>query len=137
MHVGKSYNLLEFILWTRRNFFWHVLVATVLAVLYVVFDIKWLSIPWTIIILLGSVTAFIVGFENLQTYNRTWEARQIWGAAMGASWLWAMMCRDFIRDDHKRQELIDRHFAWMTAMRYKLRSEKKMGNTPPAIQPRV
>ena len=36
---------------------------------------KWLGIPWTVVALLGTATAFIVGFKNVQTYNRTWEAR--------------------------------------------------------------
>ena len=98
MHIGKSYGLSEFLRWTRRSIFWLLLMAVIPTVLYQVCDIRWLSIPWSIIALLGSATAFIIGFKNVQTYNRTWEARQIWGAAMSDSWSWALMCRDFIGD---------------------------------------
>jgi putative membrane protein len=32
------------------------------------------AIPWTVVALLGTATAFIVGFKNTQTYSRTWGA---------------------------------------------------------------
>lgn len=79
--------------------------------------------------LLGTATAFIVGFKNVQTYNRTWEARQTWGAAMSASRSWAMMCRDFIEDKGKAREMIYRHFAWLTALRYQLRTARNWETT--------
>ena len=122
MHTGKTYKLSEFILWTRGSIFWLLILSTIPTVLYQVFDLKWLSIPWPVVALVGTATAFIVGFKNVQTYNRTWEARQIWGAAMSASRSWAMMCRDFIKDTDKSREMIYRHFAWLTALRYQLRA---------------
>ena len=129
MHIGKSYDLFEFLRWTRRSIFWQLLIATIATVLYQVCGIRWLSIPWSLIALLGSATAFIIGFKNVQTYNRTWEARQIWGAIIGASWSWALMCRDFIADADKSREIIYRHFAWLTALRYQLRTERKWETT--------
>jgi putative membrane protein len=97
------------------------IIGTIATVLYLVLGFKWLAIPWTVVALLGTATAFIVGFKNVQTYNRTWEARQIWGAAMSASRSWAVMCRDFIDDNEKHRQIIYRHFAWLTALRYQLR----------------
>lgn len=122
MHSGKSYKLSEFLFWTRRNIFWLLLLGIIPTTLYQVFDFKWLTIPWTVVALLGTATAFIVGFKNLQTYNRTWEARQIWGAAMSASRTWAIMCRDFVDNSDRCRVLIYRHFAWLTALRYQLRT---------------
>lgn len=124
MHTGKSYKLSEFLLWTRRSIAWLLLYSIIPTVLYQVFDIKWLSIPWPVVALLGTATAFIVGFKNVQTYNRTWEARQIWGGAMGASRAWAMMCRDYIGDAERARKIIYRHFAWLTALRYQLRAHR-------------
>jgi putative membrane protein len=98
--------------------------GTIPTILFQVFGLKWLIVPWPVVALIGTATAFIVGFKNVQTYNRTWEARTVWGAAMGASRAWAMMCRDFIEDADKAREMIYRHFAWLTAMRYQLRAEK-------------
>lgn len=124
MYTGKSYKLSEFLFWTRRSIFGLLLLGTVPTVLYQVFNIEWLSLPWPVVALLGTATAFIVGFKNLQTYNRTWEAREIWGAAISASRSWALMCRDFIEDSDKSKDLIYRHFGWLTALRYQLRTDR-------------
>lgn len=129
MHAGKSYKLSEFLFWTRRNIIWLLILGTIPPVLYQVFDCKWLSIPWAAVAFLGTATAFIVGFKNVQTYNRTWEARKIWGAAMSASRAWAIMCRDFIDDSHRSRQLIYRHFAWLTALRYQLRADRAWETT--------
>jgi putative membrane protein len=129
MHTGKSYKTTEFLYWTRRSIFWLLLWSAIPTVLYQVLDWKWLTIPWPVAALLGTATAFIVGFKNLQTYNRTWEARQIWGAAMSGSRSWAMMCRDFIEDESRSREIIYRHFAWLTALRYQLRAGRTWEST--------
>jgi putative membrane protein len=129
MHIGKSYKLSEFLYWTRRSIFRLLILGTIPTVLYQVFDMKWLTVPWPVVALLGTATAFVVGFKNQQTYNRTWEARQIWGGAISASRAWAMMCRDFITDSGKANEMIYRHFAWLTALRYQLRTEKSWETT--------
>ena len=124
MYTGKSYKISEFLFWTRRSLPWLLLLSAIPTVLYQVFDVKWLSVPWPVVALLGTATAFIVGFKNVQTYNRTWEARQIWGAAMSTSRSWAMMCRNFIGDPNRAREIIYRHFAWLTALRYQLRADR-------------
>jgi len=124
MHVGKSYKLSEFLLWTRRNIFWLLIIGIIPTVLYQKFHFKWLAIPWSVVALLGTATAFIVGFKNIQTYNRTWEARQIWGACMSSSRAWARMCIDFLNNKQKSKDLIYLHFAWLTALRYQLRINK-------------
>ena len=80
-----------------------------------------MAIPFTIIGLVGTAAAFIITFRNQETYSRSWEARQIWGATISASRSWAIMCRDFLHDTEKSRELIYRHLAWLTALRYQLR----------------
>ncbi len=132
MHIGKSYRLPEFLLWTRRNMFWPLIVGTIATAFYQLLNLKWLAIPWTVVGLIGTATAFIVGFKNLQTYNRTWEARQIWGAAMSASRSWGIMSRDFFDSAEKSKEIIYRHFAWLTALRYQLRESRQWETTTKA-----
>lgn len=124
MHSGKSYKLSEFLLWTRRNIYITLIIGIVPVVLYQVFDIRWIAIPWTVVALLGTATAFIVGFKNTQTYNRTWEARQIWGAILNSSRAWGTMSRDFLNKTETSKELIYRHFAWITALRYQMRDSR-------------
>ncbi|HEU0201104.1 MAG TPA: bestrophin family ion channel [Burkholderiaceae bacterium] len=110
------------LLWTRRRTYVLVLLGIAPVVLYQVAGLKWLGIPWSAVALLGTATAFIVGFKNTQSYNRSWEARQIWGDIAGASRAWAAISRDFpINSPEKSRELVYRHLAWLTALRYQMR----------------
>jgi putative membrane protein len=129
MHTGRSYGLFEFLDWTRRNVYVLVLVGALAVILYEVFDLKWLGIPWTVVALLGTATAFIVGFRNIQTYNRTWEARQIWSEIVGASRAWGTMSRDYLNNSAESRELIYRHLAWLTALRFQLREPRSWETT--------
>jgi len=124
MHIGKSYTLTEFLDWTRRDIYILIVLGIVPVVAYQVGNLKWLGIPWTVLALLGTATAFIVGFRNLQTYNRTWEARQIWGDILSSSRAWGIMCRDFFDNPEKSRELVYRHLAWLTALRYQMRETR-------------
>lgn len=124
LHSGKAYRYSEFILWTRRSIYILVLVGIVPTLLYEVAGLKWIAIPWTVVALLGTATAFIVGFKNTQTYSRTWEARQIWGSILNASRVWGTMTRDFLGQTEVTRELVYRHFAWLTALRYQMREPR-------------
>jgi len=124
MHSGKSYHLGEFIMWTRRSIFLLFIIGMIPVFLFDVFDIYWIALPWTVVALLGTATAFIVGFKNTQAYNRTWEARQIWGSIVNSSRSWGAMSTNMVADDSKSKELIYRHFAWLTALRYQMRDTR-------------
>jgi putative membrane protein len=132
MHSGKSYKLSEFLVWTKRTILWLLILGIVPTILYQVVGLKWLAIPWTVVALLGTATAFIVGFKNTQTYNRTWEARQIWGAILNSSRTWGTMSRDFLNNSTKTKELVYRHFAWLTALRYQMRDSRVWETTTKA-----
>lgn len=125
MHTGRTYRLPELLAWTRRSTYVLVVLGVVPVVLYEVAGLEWLGIPWSVVALLGTATAFIVGFRNLQTYNRAWEARQIWGDIAGASRAWGAMSRDFpANSPAKSKELVYRHLAWLTALRYQMRERR-------------
>jgi ion channel-forming bestrophin family protein len=128
MHIGKSYKLLEFLVWTRRDIYRLVVLGVVPVVLYQEAGLKWLAIPWTTVALLGTATAFIVGFKNTQTYNRTWEARQVWGEIVSSSRAWGVISRDFLNNPIKSKLLIYRHLAWLTVMRYQMREKRAWEN---------
>lgn len=133
MHAGRRYTLKEFLYWTRRDIYILVIFAAIPTVLFQFLDWKWLALPWVPIALVGTAAAFIVGFRNTQTYNRLWEARQIWGAIINSSRSWGIMAKDFVKagaagenDPHK--ELIYRHIAWLTALRFQLRETRTWEN---------
>ncbi len=136
MHTGKGYTFKEVILWTRRDIFILLILAVIPTILYHFFRWHWLLLPWLPIALLGTAVAFVVGFKNNASYDRLWEARRIWGAITNASRSWAVMVRDYVTTRHSKtkitdtelkeihRELYQRHFAWLTALRYQLRENK-------------
>jgi putative membrane protein len=132
MHTGRSYTLFQFLDWTRRDIYVLIALGVVPAVAYQIGNMKWLAIPWTVVALLGTATAFVVGFKNLQTYNRAWEARQIWGDIISNSRAWGTMSRDSFDNTDKSKELVYRHLAWLTALRYQLRENRAWETTSQA-----
>ncbi|RYF24622.1 MAG: multidrug transporter [Flavobacteriales bacterium] len=125
MNSGRLYKLQHFIPWTRRKIYYLMVVSAIPTALFYFFELKWLAIPWVPVALVGTATAFIAGFRNTQTYNRLWEARQIWGAIVNSSRTWGIMVKDMVRAGSEEttvhKELIYRHFAWLTALRFQLR----------------
>ena len=124
MHVGKSYGLSEFVIWTRREIFVLLAWGMVPVSLYYFLGVKWLAIPWIVVGLIGTATAFIVGFKNTHTYNRTLDAQQVWASILSASRAWGLMSRDYLKNGEKARELVYRHLAWATALRYQLRRRR-------------
>lgn len=134
MHTGTHYSLFEFLIWTRRDIFVLLMIATVPTLLHEVVGWHWLAVPWVPIALVGTAAAFLVGFKNTQTYNRLWEARQIYGAIVNGSRTWGILVNDVLGthgDDLQavRRTLIYRHIAWLTALRFQLREHRTWENS--------
>ncbi|WP_020652338.1 bestrophin family protein [Massilia niastensis] len=115
---------MNLLFWTRRKAYLMLALASIPVLAYQLLDWHWIAIPWPVIAMLGTAASFIVGFKNVQTYNRTVEALQVWGSIGGASRYWGLICRDFTGDLDKARELVHRHLAWLTALRYDLRRER-------------
>ena len=123
-------------LWTRGETLIYLLYAGAITVLYQIFDFTFLNVPWTPVALIGTAVAFLVGFQNNSAYGRIWEARKIWGAIVNTSRTWGMKIQDMVSNTkgsksytenelkNKRRILIYRHIAWMTALRYAMRTRK-------------
>jgi len=124
MHVGKSYGLIEAAWWTRRKAGILVLSASLVVGLYQGFGWTWLVLPWPVIAMLGTAASFIVGFKNAQTYSRTVEAQQVWSSITATSRYWGLISRDFPDDAAAASGLVTRHLAWLTALRYLLRTPR-------------
>ena len=124
MKISKSYKVSEFLEWTRRKLYIVLALAIIPVVLYQLLGQKWIALPWSLGVLLGTATSFIVGFKNAQTYYRTVEAQQVWTAIVSASRYWGTISRDFPTNVRSAQALIQRHLAWLTVLRYELRSPR-------------
>ncbi|SSW67780.1 bestrophin family protein [Achromobacter agilis] len=132
MHLGKSYRLSEFVFWTRRKIYVLLALSAVPVLLYQVLGLKWLTVPLPVVTLLGTATTFVVGFKNVQTYTRTLEAQKTWMAIVSASRFWGVINREYVEDPGRARGLVDRHFAWLTALRHQLRSARVWETTDSA-----
>lgn len=124
MHIGKSYGLKEFLVWTRRRIYPLAALAFAVTALYRLGGWCWIALPWQVVALLGTAASFIVGFKNTQTYGRTLEAQQLWSSITAASRYWGLASRDFPTEAGATRALVDRHLAWLTAVRYQLRAPR-------------
>lgn len=136
MFTGRNYPLKDFLRWTRREIFFLLLLAIVPTVLFQLLHWRWLAIPWLPIAMIGTAVAFIVGFKNNASYDRMWEARKAWGAIINASRAWGIMVNDYVTNRHvvaplseqelkeTQRQLIYRHLAWLTALRFQLREPR-------------
>lgn len=76
--------------------------------------------------------AFYLGFKNNSSYDRTWEARKIWGGIVNNSRTFGAAVVSFVqgdKEDEIKKELIYRHIAWMTALRHQLRLSRPWEHT--------
>jgi putative membrane protein len=107
--------------------------ASLIVTLFVMYDFDWLKIPWVPITLIGIAVSFYVGFKNNSAYDRTWEARKIWGGIVNSSRSWGSMVKGFVTDefatdevsqkeiDTVQKQLIYRHIAWLYRLKRQLR----------------
>jgi putative membrane protein len=124
----RHYRLRQFLPWTKLKVIKMLVISIIPTSLYYFAGWSWLAIPWVPVALVGTATAFISGFKNTQTYNRTWEARQIWGCIINSSRSFGIMVRDFLADPALTREFMYRHFAWLCALRFQLREVKSWEN---------
>ncbi len=134
-------------MYTRRNIRWHLVfhfswkpvLCFALWDVLVTVTYLWLrprgydiSIPLAPLGTIGVAVAFYVGFKNDQSYDRSWEARKIWGGIVNASRSFAAQTLSLVRSEQagsdlevrkQQQKLIYRHLAWMNALRYQLRQK--------------
>lgn len=129
MNVGKGYRLSEFLIWTRREIYVLLALGAVPVCLYELAHWRWLAMPWTVVALIGTATAFIVSFKNTQTYGRTTEAQQVWTGILNLSRAWGLMSRDYVQNERACRQLVDRQLAWVTALRYQMRRQRAWEST--------
>lgn len=132
MNTGISYSPSEMFFWTLQDTIRIVLWASIPSILFFC-GFKLCILPLSLISIVGVATSFIVGFRNSATYDRTWEGRKIWGGIVNTSRSFAMSINDFVQANdildqstvrNHQLTLLNRHFAWLTALRHQLRAPK-------------
>lgn len=129
MHTGRRYTPWEFAVWTKRDILCMFILSSVPTILYVL-GCRFLALPWQPIAIVGTAVAFLVGFKNNASYNRIWEARQIYGSIINDSRSFAYSLRDSVggKNSETVRRMFYRHFAWLTALRFQLREPRTWEN---------
>ena len=134
MFTERRYPLKAVLHWTKREIIFFFCLSSLVTALYEVLDIMWLQIPLTPVGLIGTAVAFMVGFQNNAAYDRIWEARKIWGGIVNTSRSLIITVKDSFyihnsansKDETAELKVIaNRHIAWLTALRYAMRTKKE------------
>lgn len=130
MHTGNRYEPLVFFKWTLRNTLVLLVLAALPTTLYY-FGCKFIALPWPPIAIVGTAVAFVIGFKNNASYNRIWEARQIYGSIINDSRSFGYLVRDALggKSSEAVKRIFYRHIAWLTALRFQLREARTWENT--------
>ncbi len=131
MYTKRNYGFWMTLWWSKKPLILGILYSYAIYLLIYFTDFE-IMIPWQPISVIGIAVAFYLGFKNNSSYDRTWEARKIWGAIVNDSRSYAAAVISFVRgpkQDEYRRELIYRHIAWMTALRYQLRLSREWEHT--------
>ena len=96
MYTKRNYNFWMTFNWSRRPFFIALLYALPITALSHFTGIDF-SLPWQPISVLGIAVAFYLGFKNNSSYDRTWEARKIWGGIVNNSRTFGAAINSFIQ----------------------------------------
>lgn len=135
MYTRRRYGFWMTFNWSKMPFILASIYSIILTILYefcfhtLGFDF---SISWQTIAVLGTAVAFYLGFKNNASYDRTWEARKIWGGIVNNSRTFGAAISSFLQGENQEQvkkEMIHRHIAWLTALRYQLRLEREWEHT--------
>ncbi len=142
MYKQRRYPFKSVLIWTKKEIIFFVILATLFTVLYEFLNIKWLQVPLTPVGLIGTAVAFMIGFQNNAAYDRIWEARKIWGGIVNTSRSFIITVKDSfymhrveaIKDESGEIKTItNRHIAWLTALRYAMRTKKQWEATYTSI----
>jgi putative membrane protein len=130
MIINYRLNLLQLLNSIKKYWILFGIYVGIVVILYELFEIRWLAIPWQVLTVVGIAVSFYLGFKNNSSYERTWEARKIWGAIVNSSRSYGNMVKNFIGEKETEQnreqvnelkkQLIYRHIAWLYQLRRQL-----------------
>ncbi|MCB9192115.1 MAG: hypothetical protein H6603_02385 [Flavobacteriales bacterium] len=136
MYVKRNYGFGMTFSWSKWPFIIGTLYGLGLCLFHSIFDIH-IVLPWQPISVIGIAVAFYLGFKNNSSYDRTWEARKIWGSIVNNSRSFGAQVVSFVqgdRADEVKKELIYRHIAWLTALRHQLRLAREWEHTEERVK---
>lgn len=102
------------------------LYTSIIALLHERLNLKDISIPLSVPMIMGTVLSLLLAFRSNQAYDRWWEARTIWGAVVNDSRSLSRQILSFIEGDFEevvrfRERMVRRQIAWCYALSRALR----------------
>ncbi|AXE16524.1 hypothetical protein DR864_01670 [Runella rosea] len=129
MYIKRHLNFVIIYFYTWRMILASLITGSLAIFVYQYLGWKWVAIPWLPMSLIGTATAFYVGFKNNQAYGRNWEARIIWGAITNSSRAFGATLRAYVNNDFTEhpvpqtkinqeiRTLIYRHIGWLHVLK--------------------
>lgn len=127
MYVKRNYGFWMTFNWSKWPFIYGFIYSAIIFVTCWALELQ-ISLPWQPIGVVGIAVAFYLGFKNNSSYDRTWEARKIWGGIVNNSRSFGASVVAYVKGSGAtaiQKELIYRHIAWLTALRHQLRLRKE------------
>ncbi|MBK8699014.1 MAG: hypothetical protein IPN29_05525 [Saprospiraceae bacterium] len=140
MYIKRNYGFWMTFNWSKQPFLCGLVYSALVTMLYLYVDKTFgveLVLSWQPLGVFGIAVAFYLGFKNNSSYDRTWEARKIWGAITNNSRSFAAQLMAYMQGAQKEiyvREVLYRHIAWLTALRYQLRLAKEWEHTEDRVK---
>lgn len=131
MYTKRNYGFGMTLNWSKMPFIYGLAYALTVQLGLYFLELNF-TLPWQPISIIGIAVAFYLGFKNNSSYDRTWEARKIWGGIVNSSRSFAAAVISFVQGEHSediKKELIYRHIAWLTALKHQLRLSREWEHT--------
>jgi len=136
MYTKRVYSFWMTFNWSKWPFIYGFLYTAIFCGLDYFLEIT-ITLPWQPISIIGIAVAFYLGFKNNSSYDRTWEARKIWGGIVNNSRSFGAAVISFVQGENAgeiQKGLIYRHIAWLTALRHQLRLSKEWEHTEDRVK---
>ena len=133
MYIKRYYSLWMTIKWSKKALLYGTLYSAAIIVVYELSHVPF-ALPWQPISVIGVAVAFFLSFKNNSSYDRTWEARKIWGRIINESRTFAAailsMPAEAVGYEWKKT-VIYRHLAWLLALKHNMRKPKRWEHNGP------
>lgn len=123
MYIKNKYSIKLTLFYSRKYLVFGLVYSFIIFLFFRYFSIP-LYLPWEPLTLIGIAVSFYIGFKNNNAYDRTWEARKIWGGIVNDSRSFATNVLSLIQGKNQEnihQKLLYRHIAWLKLLQVQLR----------------
>jgi putative membrane protein len=134
MHIGRQYSITDFLAWTRKESRWLIGWALFATLFLQLSTWRYLTVPAPILTIVGSALAISLAFKSQQCFARFTNALTLSGQLNTGSFILAQRLMstvgklDDVPTGLRLEDMFNRHFAWLTALRFFLREKRSWEN---------